>query len=206
MRLFPNLQRSKLIDYLIEFIIVLAGVYFGMILSDWSHEAQTVKDRNKALEGIRNELMVNKEEVEKLDASRDPFIKTYDSLKSTLTSEKLDEKFFDQPLSIRLPNWRGIGSFNPRHSIFDAAKSSDVFIGMDLELLGQISQAYNYQKDIYEIRNLYLEKFLNFNSETEYKEAVILIDQIRQDLWGSQYLLIAKYEKVIGLIDEELDR
>ncbi len=204
MKLFRNLKRSKVIDYLIELLIVLIGVYLGMFLSDLSQEAQIEKDRKEALRGIKTELEMNMEEVRKHHESRRPFLKSYDSIKANFNEAILSEKLFDKALGKRLPNWRGIGNFNPRHSMYDAAKSSKIFIGMDLGLHSQISQVYNFQTDLYAVRNLYLEKFLNFDSQTEYKEAIILIDQIKQDLWGSQFMLIAKYEKVIGYIDEYL--
>ncbi len=204
MKLLPNIKKSRVGEYLVELIIVLLGVWLGMLLSEWSSNERLKRDRKEALHGIKKELEINLRDARRLHETRKSFLRAFDSLRKDLTEEVMAENFFDRPMLERLPDWKGIGDYNPRHSMFDAAKSGNVLIGMDLELLEEISQVYNDQNDIYSIRNLYLEKFLNFDSETKYREAVVLIAQVRQDLWGTQMMMIGEYEETIEMIEEYL--
>jgi hypothetical protein len=145
--------------------------------------------------------MANKEQIVSLAEGRKKFLSAYDSLTKLQPIDVMNEKFYARPFAERLPKWRGIGTYNPDHAMFDAAKFSNVLIGMDISLLEKLSRIYNRQSALHALHNTFLHRFYEINSETTYGEVDRMVNQMRQELWGNQYLLTKEYDSVIEAID-----
>ena len=196
------MKKEKLIEYFAELLIIMVGVFLGMLITDWNAQRKLNTNRNEVLKSISRELQSNKEQIQNMLESRSRFSKSYDSLMVQLTSDDMDEAFMAKPFNERLPNWRGIGDYSPDQSMFDAAKYSNVLIGMDISVLEHLTKIYRKQESLQPLQVTFLDKFFQINYETRYGEVDRMIGQLRQELWGNQYLLIRQYDDVISLIDQ----
>ncbi len=197
------MKKSQFKEYIIQILIVIIGVFLGMLASDWNSNKNLKKNRKAILNSIKNELNSNMENLESLEKSRKSFYVSHDSLSNILTEEILNERFFDAPFMQRLPNWKGLGNTSLEDAMFDAAKFSNIFIGMDIELLENLSKIYLRQKSMVSTHETLLDRFYNIDSNTKYKEVNRLIWQVRQELWGNQILLAKEYKKTIDLIEKK---
>lgn len=199
---FNKAFNSKTADYFIQLLIVMIGVFLGMLVTEWRSEQKVAQDRITILKSIRAEIESNKNLIDSSFEKLNPLAKTLDSLNKVLTDEILSERFYDKPFRVRLPNWQGVGGERFSASMFETAKYSNVLPGMDVELLEQLSSTYSMQSLANDLRSDLLEKFLAVDSETPYSDVLRLMNRINQELGGVQYLLDIEYEKCLQLIDE----
>ncbi len=198
-------NKSKILEYFIQLLIVIIGVFLGMLVTDWNSDQKMARDRAALLKSIKSEIEANKASIEGNWANRRPFFKSLDSLYNHLNKEIRRERFLDRGWGERLPNWQGFGSGKLSNSMFETAKYSNVLPGMDLKLLQQLSKTYNLQQNTVELRKTMMEKFFNIGTNTEYGDVLLLMDRIRQELGGSEYLLKQEYDVCIKMIDENIN-
>lgn len=200
------MKKSAITTYLSELLIVMAGVFLGMLVSNWNATRKLESNRKEIIRSISNELQENKEQIMVFRDRRRLFMSSYDSLYQNLTKEDFKEKFYDRPFEERLPNWSGLGSYKPDDAMFEAAKYGNILIGMEVELLQELSRVYNAQEGAYELQKTFLDRFFSINNETTYGDVNKMVWQVRQELWGNQFLMIEKYDNAIEAINEYLDR
>ena len=193
---------SKAADYFVQLLIVMIGVFLGMLVTEWRADSKTEKDRKTILKSIRVEISSNKQLIEASFDKLGSFTKSLDSLNRVLTKERLAENFYDRPFQERLPNWKGVGGEVYSSSMFETAKYSNVLPGMNVDLLEQLSSTYSMQHLTNELKSELLNKFLAINSTTPYSDVLRLMNRIKQELGGVQYLLDQEYDKCLQLIDE----
>lgn len=193
-------------EYLAQLIIVMLGVFLGILASEWNSDRKLKKHRQDVLLSIRREIELNKEVLQTNLGKMQPFYTAMDSLfRNGLITEDLQaERFQDRPFYERLPNWQGMGADQLSSAMFEAAKFSNVLPGMQIPLLEQLSRTYSKQQFVIEVNATFLNQFLNFDSGLSYGDVLGLIDRIRQELNSSRNLLIIEYDKAIVAIDNSV--
>ena len=88
----------KIGSYIGQLIIVMIGVFAGMIITDWNAQRGKNKAMRNVLTGIKNELIANLEMIEKAEIQRNIFMKSFDSLMAVTSEETLNQKFYDEPI------------------------------------------------------------------------------------------------------------
>ena len=197
-------MQSSWRNYLGQLIIVMVGVFLGMLVSDWNAERKLNKNRKAILVSIKKELEANKVILEDNLNKMKPFYSVMDSLyrEGRINDELTNELFYARPFDERLPNWKGFGSDNLSNAMFEAAKYSNVIPGMDIELLEKLSAAYSLQELDESMNKTFLDLFLNMDSAIKYRDVLGITDRIRQELNSMRAKLILEYEESIVLMDE----
>lgn len=194
------LFNSRSLEYIIQLLIVMVGVFLGMLVSDWKATQNLNKSRNQILLSIKSEIESNREIIIKSDEKLSPFFTSLDSIRQYHTPALVAEFFYDRPFNERLPNWTGIGGQKLSGAMFETAKYSNVIPGMDVKLLEQLAKIYNLQEDANELRATFLDQFLAIDSETKYSDVLRLVSRIRQELGGINYILLNEYNQVLTMI------
>ena len=201
------MKNEKAIDYFLQLIMVILGVFLGMMASEWSSNRNLEKDKKSLLLGLKNELQNN---LDYLKSRKEndiiPFFNSLDSLTKHLNKhpEALNEKFKSKSFNERIPNFPGLRR-QVDDSMFEATKFSNMLAYFDIALLQQLSKTYSLQYNIQETRNIFLQKLIEIDSQTIYDDVVDLLWEIMQSYFGAQYKLIEEYEKSIQLIDQSLE-
>lgn len=201
-----KMNKSKISEYFIQFLIVVIGVFLGMLVTDWNADRKMSKNRTVLLNSLKTEIEDNKKSLEGNWSNRRAFFKSLDSLGNDITRDQKRERFFDKPWSERLPNWKGFGSGKLNNSMFESAKYGNILAGMNIDLLQQLSKTYNIQHNTVSLRNTMMGKFFDIDTNTEYGDVLLLMYRVRQELGGSEYILNQEYEHCIKMIDENLSR
>lgn len=198
------MNKEKRIDYFLQLIMVILGVFIGMMASNWNDDRILDNDRKSLLIALKSELHDNllylKERKEK---DIKPFFKSLDSISKVLEkdSEILKESFKADRFLNRIPNWPGLGKAKFEDAMFQATKFSNMLSNLEIDLLKQITKAYNLQYNIEDLRKTFNQRYVYIDSETTYKDVHDLMWDIMQDYFGSQYKLISIYEDTIEKID-----
>ena len=140
---------------------MVAGVFLGMLASEWNASKNLEKSQNEILQNIKQEITSNLELVKQAQSNRKKFNKSLDSLDALLTHSELNAPFFDKNFSARLPNWRGIGGGELSDAMFEMAKYSNVLATLDIEMAKQLTKTYNFQNTHNKTRTTFLENFYN---------------------------------------------
>lgn len=200
------MKNEKAIDYFLQLIMVILGVFLGMMASEWSSNRNLEKDKESLLLGLKNEIQNN---LDYLKSRKEndimPFFNALDSLTKHLKKhpEVLNEKFKSKSFNERIPKFPGLIT-QVENSMFEATKFSNMLSHFDIALLQQLSKTYSLQYNIQETRNTFLQKLIEIDSQTIYDDVVDLMWEIMQSYFGAQYKLIEEYEKSIQLIDQSL--
>ncbi len=201
------MKKERLIDYLLQLVMVILGVFLGMMASNWNSSRSLEKDKHNILLGIKSEIQTNLDYLEtrkKLDIS--PFFKSLDSLSKALESQPdiLEEPFKNKTFLERIPNFPGLGQPGLDEAMFEAAIYSNMLSNFDIDLLKQLTRTYNFQYNLETTRRAIDQKMIGIDSEVIYKDVLDLMWDIMQNYFGSQYNLIKEYKKTIHLINESL--
>ena len=195
-------KKSKFSEYFIQLILVIVGVFFGMLASDWNASKSLEKSQKEILQNIKEEITANLETVKQAESNRKRFNKSLDSLDALLEKEALNTLFFDKDFEERLPNWRGIGGGELSNAMFEMAKFSNVLATIDIDKAKQLTKTYNYQNTHNNARATFLEKFYNINSQSTYRDVLRLMWAIRQELGGYESVLQEEYKKSLELLNK----
>ncbi|NAS30559.1 hypothetical protein GTQ40_06225 [Flavobacteriaceae bacterium R38] len=202
--MIKNLKRSTLVEYLFQLVILILGVFLGILATEWSTEKNQKKFERDIMTGMRNELQVNLDYLESVQPRRLAFQKSLDSLSAALSQndEVKKEVFYDQPFSKRIPNWPGFGKNVMDKSMFEVAKSGNILPNLKVELLQQLSKTYSFQNSIEDYGGTLRAEYFDIDSNTKYFEVINMMWIFMQEYFGSHYLLMEDYKKSIALIDK----
>ena len=201
-----NKERKKrgVLDYLFQLVILVLGVYLGILANEWSSEKSNRQHEKDIIAGIRSELSNNLEYLEGRRERRQLFYKSLDSLSKALrgNDEVKRALFYDEPFDKRIPNWPGFGKGVMEGAMFEVAKSGDILPGLKVELLQQLTKTYSDQKANEDYGKTLRQEFFSIDSNTRYFEVIDLMWIFLQEYFGAQYMLIEEYKKSIDLIDK----
>jgi len=197
--------KKKPASYAAELLIVVIGVFLGMLAAEWNANRQVKKQQHALLVGLKSELQSNYDVLSKLDKARKPFYRSMDSLQKVLTPENYAERFEARPFNERVPNWHGLQGINGGTAMFEAAKFSNLLQSFDIELLQKLSLTYGLIESNSEFRSLLLQQFFGIDENTSYDEAWTLMWRIREEYYGTQYILLEKLQDCMDLIGEEIE-
>ena len=191
----------KLSQNLVQLLIVMAGVFLGMLLTEWNLGRKTSNKVGTALKQIRIEILANQKMLDAGIMHKKPFFSSLDSLESSLTLEMANEPLFDKPLIYRFPGWKGIGSLRADDSMYQTAMFSNVFPEMDIELVRELALLYNTQNEYNKIRETLMGRFLQMDSSTTYGDALRLMWQIAEELGAYELMLQDKYKVILDKLE-----
>lgn len=198
--------KFKLSQNLSQLLIVIAGVFLGMLLTEWNLSRKTSNKVDIAINQIKIELVNNQKILEDGINHKRPFFFSLDSLEQNMSEEVKRELFFEEPFRERFPQWKGIGGGRLDDSMYETAKFSDVIPEMDIELVREIAKVYNTQRIYNGLRETLINRFLEMNSSTTYADALRLMQQIRQELGSYEFKLQEEYKIALEKLDNQDDK
>ncbi|KAA3611221.1 MAG: hypothetical protein D8M58_14715 [Calditrichaeota bacterium] len=197
-----NTFKKNIAKYLAEFIIVLVGVFFAILLGNWNTNQSNENLRQKLLTSIAIELEENKKRLDQAIEYHTAFILTLDSLWVHSEKSTLQKPFFEKQGFRQIPNWKGVGIPVLQKTYYETAVVSNIFPDMKFDLLSSITKMY---EDI-TIHNAGREKIINqmykFNSETKFIDVLLTIEIIRGDVLQFEKHVSNECEKTFKLIRE----
>lgn len=178
------MNKQKFGEYFVQIIIVIFGVFLGMMLNEWNSERKASKEQDFALEQILKEIEEHGNWLEKAIPYHNTITQVADSIVRNSDNSILMRPFLINGGWRQIPQWKGTQIFPLHASAYESAKISNVLANIDSELLGQIS-AY------YETINLYnrfchhiTETVFNTTSNTKFIDAIFILLVLKEDLMG----------------------
>lgn len=193
-------SKIKVSEYLIQLILVVVGVFLGILASEWKASNNLKANQQEVLNNIKLEIQDNLEIVKRAQNNRTKFNKSLDSLYASLNDEIVKEPLFDRNFNERFPNWKGIGVGQLSSAMFEMAKYSNLLSSMDIKIASQLSKTYAVQDGLKKTRDTFIEKFFDFNSQTTYSDALRIMSAIRQELGSFEIVLLEEYSKTLELL------
>ena len=193
---------SSILKYLVEFLIVGFGVFLGIYVNERINQKKMEEKINTTMEYLISELETNKKNLEKAVAYRSILKEQVDSLRPTLSKKELATPYFTRyPLiGSEFKVWRGIGASNFETVAFDGAKISGITQEMEIDLLHTISQAYEWQELVEEIRMKAANNMIAANSQTRTDDIIRIYDLLTMDVLSSEKWLLNKLEVALNEI------
>ncbi len=196
-------KKNRFSEYFIQLLLVVVGVFLGILASEWNASKNLENDQKKVLENIKLEIETNLKIIQGAQENRKKFNKSLDSLYPLLSKDLLKENLFDRDFNERFPNWRGIGDGQLSNAMFEMAKFSNMLSNMDIDIAAELSKTYAVQEALNNTRNTFLKKFFDFNSEAKYSDALRLMWSIRQELGSFEVKLEDQYLKTLELLEKK---
>ncbi|MEQ8927086.1 MAG: hypothetical protein RLO81_14800 [Fulvivirga sp.] len=197
--------KLKMSQNLAQLLIVMAGVFLGMLLTEWNTSRKTSARVEAAIEQIRIEISANQKMIERSIAHKRPFFDSLDSLEKSVSEELGKEPVYDRPFLERFPGWKGIGGIRADNSMYETAKFSDVIPEMNIELVQVIAKVYNTQNDYNRLRQTLMNRFLEMNSSSTYKDAFRIMWQIGEELGAYELKLQEEYKIALDKLEDYND-
>jgi len=196
------MNKEKRIDYFLQLIMVILGVFLGMLASDWNNDNNFNQNKLNLLNGLKTEIQSNTNYL-KTRKSKDiePFFKSLDSLSAIWNTDKT---FLNQPFIgdiEKFPKFPELGRAKLDDAMFEATKYSNILSSFEIELLKQITKAYNLQYNVEDQHYKYSQRITFIDADSTNEEVKNLMWQIMQDYFGNQYNLIREYETTIKHIN-----
>ena len=202
------MNREKRIEYALQFIMVILGVFLGMMASNWNEERAFDHDRKNLLTALRSELQDNLDYLsERKEKDITPFLNSLDSISNVLknTNNATNNSLGEASLTEKIPKFPGFGKSKFEDAMFQATKFSNMLSNIDIELLKQITKAYNLQYNIEDERQTINQKYMAISPKTKFKELHSLMWVIMKEYFEEQYRLIDEYKTTINMIDTAIN-
>ncbi len=152
---------KRIFKYLIEFLIVVFGVFLGIYVSEVQNEKKIKIEKEQSVNYIIEELENNKKRLQES-------IKYHQSIKTEIDSiaKILDEKdLFTIYIGNKsfqhnkIKGWNGVSVANIESTAFEAAKISGIIKEYDIEFIQKISKIYKQkEKGAYENESSWWER------------------------------------------------
>lgn len=199
------LKKLKFSEGFVQLLIVVAGVFLGMLLTEWNANRKLSNKIETILDQIKIEISDNKVLLNSSIEYKKPFFSKYDSLIETIDEDLRNEPLYARSFQERLPGWRGIGGGRLDNAMFETAKFSDVLPEVDIELVKAISKVYNNQEVYNKLRESFINQYFRLNSGSSYSDALFLMNGIRQELGGYEIMLLKEYDLLLKKLEERND-
>ncbi len=196
------MNKEKRVDYFLQLIMVVVGVFLGMLASDWNNDRSLNQSKLNLLNGLKTELQSNVDYL-KSRKNKDikPFFKSLDSISKIWNNDSI---FLYKPYVgdlEKFSNFPKLGRAKLDDAMFEATKYSNMLSNFEVESLKQITKAYNFQYNLEEQHYMYAQRISFMNSKSTNKDVKDLMWEIMQNYFGGQYNLIEVYEDTIKHID-----
>jgi hypothetical protein len=114
--------------YAAELIMVMIGVFLGILASDWNTDNNHKKLREVILNNIVSELALNKDRLQYLIDYHDTMADVLDTLCARSDKTVLFSSFFQGGGFGRIPQWKGTGISTMRTSTYESTLISELMI------------------------------------------------------------------------------
>jgi len=197
-------MKSKVLEYFLQLIIVVVGVFLGMWVTNWSNDRQQNKNQRLVLESILKEMKMNQAKVEKAMKYHQRIFQAFDQVRAKENYNDAQYKFSGENLKKFFPGWAGINMPNLDSDMYEMAKYSNTMPGMPYKIQESLSRVYHYQSLYNRLADKVVTRFFEFNEETPLREGIGVIWMMREGGYAGELSAIKKYRQAISLIEKAL--
>ncbi|MBZ0200390.1 MAG: hypothetical protein K8H86_11020, partial [Ignavibacteriaceae bacterium] len=108
--------------------------------------------------------------------------KSIDSIWANTPQKDLNKKLLENKGFSQIPNWKGIGLSKLNTSSYNSALISNIFPGMQPDIVESVSKTYQDIEIYNSIREKILNRFYNIDSNTKYIDVLLIIEIIKGDV------------------------
>lgn len=189
---------KRIFKYLIEFLIVVFGVFLGIYVSEVQNEKNINIEKEKSVNYIIEELENNKKRLKESIKYHQSIKTEIDSIAKTLDEKDLftiyiGNKSFQHN---KIKGWNGVRVGNIESTAFEAAKISGIIKEYDIVFIQKISKIYKHKEAYSKLGNSILTKMINFNSSAKVVDVFSSIELITSDLLNYKKSLFKEIEKI----------
>lgn len=197
-------MKSKALEYFIQLLIVIIGVFLGTWATNWNSTRQQNKNQRQALQSILKEIESNQAKLHKAIAYHRKIFKSFDNVRKQLDYHDPQYKFNSKALKTFLPGWRGFGMPSLDNAMFEMAKYSNVIPGMPYQIQEVLSKVYRFQALYHQLSERVVNRLFDFNDQTPLANVMTVVWVMREGGFGSELNIRPHYKKAIELLRLEL--
>jgi len=201
-------KKYEIQRYLLEFAIVVLGVFLAFFLSQRSMQRNLDLNTEITLKQIAEELEKNIELFNKAASYHNEI-----SPHITTALEKIPENdynlvyfTYNQFRHTEIPGWKGPGTINYQDFIYESAKISGVFKEMNIETIGIITQAYNHMEFYKKFHTYFWDYFLAINAGTRVFDMVYALSILRNDVLPIEKSISSQLNVYVGQLKAIIDK
>ncbi|MDJ1468027.1 hypothetical protein [Xanthocytophaga flava] len=185
--------KEGLVKLLGELVLITAGVYLGLVASNWNEQHNETIKQKDFLKNLSMEIDSNQQKLQQSLAYREHVLKTSQALYHTLGKDRLQAGFWKSGGFQLISGWKGIYIPPLENSVYQSGLISNTLHGLDFETIHAIAQVYNYQEE-YKLwtRTLIFDKVTNIDNRINTAEALSLF-QPWADIIGVEKSLMRRY-------------
>ena len=191
--------KKDLIKYLLEFLIVVFGVFLGMYVNESVAQNKVDREVKKSLSYILDELEGNSRQLEYTISYHEKMKAAYQKFKADIPEEALLSNYFasqDYKFN-KIEGWTGVHLPSYENIAFEGAKISGLTSEFDIETVQRLSQIYKMLDFNAEFGKTTLDKMLEMNSESKVVDGLSIISLLTGDVLGSEIYLKERLDEAI---------
>lgn len=183
-------------QFLVLIFPVMLGVYLGLLANDWSQRKTEKVQIEKALHNIQREIAFNQAVVAESMAY---FSQLRDSV------QLLKDRNI-RPSSFAF--WQGLNPPLLKSASYQSASISGLLAKLDVDLLEQITTAYNIQADLELQTSMYVQSVTNKIGEENFtnEKYLVILENYAHDQISVEESLIEELKNLTALINDHFKR
>lgn len=191
--------KKDLIKYLLEFLIVVFGVFLGMYVNESVAQNKINREVKKSLSYILDELEGNSQQLESTISYHEKVKTAFKAFKEEIPEEEFFKPYFstiDYKFN-KIEGWTGVHLPSYENIAFEGAKISGLTREFDIETVQRLSQIYKMLDFNAEFGKTTLDKMLDMNSESKVVDGLNIISLLTGDVLGSEIYLKKRLDDAI---------
>lgn len=198
------MSKHTILEYIIQVVIVVFGVFLGMMLNEWNSDRKANNDQKFALRQILKEVQEHEKKLSLVIPYHKTITQVVDSMRTNTDERILTKPFLTNGSWSQIPKWKGTKVFPLHTSAYETAKFSNIFANMDGKLLGHISAYYENIELYNEYGNHLTSKIFNTSAETKLIDILFVVSVIRRDLLGHEGQISRSSKELMSKIESKL--
>jgi hypothetical protein len=130
-----------------ELVLVAAGVYLGIVASDWNDGRKEAARQRDFLRTLSQEIAANEQKLQSSLAYRKQVLLVARRLRATLRRDTLNAPFWSVGGFRLLNGWRGVAVPSLENSVYQSGLISNTLAGLDFPTINAIAQVYTLQEE-----------------------------------------------------------
>ena len=185
--------------YFFEILVVAFGVFLGIVVSEAIATQKQNNQTERSIDYIIKELKLNQEALESSIAYHENLKISFQNLTKDITEEELQEPYFKSRFAPfnKIEGWKGPSIPKMQNSMYEAAKTANIFQNLELDELQSVSKIYLRLNAFNEFLNIWWNRFLIIGADTKTMDVFINFNILFSDILQSEKNLKLDLEKAI---------
>ena len=190
--------------YLFEILVVAFGVFLGIAVSEAVANNKQKRQTERSIVYIVKELRLNKEALETSISYHEKLKENFQQLTKDITEEELQEPYFKSRFAPfnKIEGWKGPSIPKMQNSMYEAAKTANIFQNLELEELQSVSKIYLRLNAFNEFLNIWWNRFLVIGADTKTMDVFINFNILFSDILQSEKNLKLELQNAIDQLED----